>query len=184
MGTYNKPPNVVSLGVEGVSASTPYVLIDLSNAAGYPHTATGQVHLKGLMLNTEKASDGVYDIWAGVVLENDATDGSVSYFDVFHIQAVGNATDSTDRMYVARDYTLGGANPQGLNLFVDDSGSTPFFLTNQGSADDTTYESDDEVTSPLDDTTVMAAGDVIVWIEEVSGTGTLDFSLLAIYDTE
>ena len=71
-----------------------------------------------------------------------------------------------------------------MNLFVDDSSSTPFFLTNQGSADDTTYESDAEHASPHDDTSLMAAGDVIIWIEEVSGTGTLDFSLLAIYDTE
>ena len=183
MGIQIEPPKVVNLGIQAVAATTPYVLIDLSNTS-YPHTATGQVHLKGLFLNTEKAGDGVYDIWAGVVIENDATNGSVNWFDLFHIEAVGNTVDSTDRMYVARDYTLGGSNPQGLNLFVDDSGSTPFFVTNQVATDDSTYENDAEHDSPLDDSSVMAAGDVVILVEEVSGTGTLDFSLLAIYDTE
>ena len=183
MGTYIKPPNVVCLGVEAVAASTPYVLIDLSDATLYPHTATGQVHLKGLMLNTEKASDGVYDIWAGVCIENDSSDGSVEWFDILHIEAVGNATDSTDRMYIARDYTLGGANPQGLNLAVV-SGATPFLTTNLTTADDSTYDGNVGITGPGDDSTLPAAGDVILYVEEVSGTGTIDFSILGIYDTE
>ena len=183
MSVYIKPTKTVALGVQAVADSTPYVLVDLSDTTNYPHTATGQVHLQGLLLNTEKASDGVYDIWAGVLTENDSDDGSVEWFEVFHIEAVGNATDSTDRMYVARDYTFGGSKPQGINLFVDDSSSTPYLTTNMTTADDSTYDNEVGLTGPGDDSTLPAAGDVILYVEEVSGTGTIDFSILAFYDT-
>jgi len=171
----------VNLGVEGVSASTPYVLIDLSDTDNFPHNDDSWINLLGLHLNSEKAGDGVYDIWVGVVTENDATDGTAQWVYVFHLEAVGNSTDSTDRFSMTMDFTLGGGNPDGINCKVS-SGSMPYFAGNQSQADNSNWQNDTNRTSPVGTTTKVGVGDVVVWVEEVSGTGTIDFSLTAHYE--
>ena len=54
---------VVNVGAEAVAASTAYVLVDLSDSTNFPHNETNWLNLLGLKLNSEKASDGVYDEW-------------------------------------------------------------------------------------------------------------------------
>ena len=171
----------VSLGAEAVSASTAYVLVDLSDNTNFPHTETNAVHLLSLVLHTEKASDGVYDIWVGVVTENDVTNGSVDWVHVFHLEASGNPTDSTDRFAQQLDFTLGGRNPQGVNCLIT-GGATSHFATAQTQADNVSWQNDTNRTSPVGATTKPGVGDLVVWVEEVSGSGTLDFVLSAIYD--
>jgi len=181
-----KPPNVAHVGVQGVSATAPYVLVDLSDTTNYTHTGTTAIHLKGLFINTEKKGAGVYDIWAGVLTENDSDNGSLDYFELFHIETIhvadSDTTPTTDRMNIQRDYTLGGANPQGLNLQVT-SGATPYLTTNEVLAGNSALLNSTNRVGAGDDSTKLAAGDLVLYIEEVSGTGTLDFSATAIYDT-
>ena len=175
-----RPSVVANLGLEGVSASTPYVLIDLSDATNFPHTPTNYIDLLALFLNAEKAGAGVYDLWVGVVTENDNTDGSVNWLHVFHLQHVANVTDSTDRFAQSVDFTLGGANVDGLRCEIA-SGSQVGFVGNQGQADSANWDANVNRVGPAGNA-MPAVGDIVVWVEEVSGSGTLDFSLTAIYE--
>lgn len=172
------------LGAEAVSASTGYVLVDLSDTTNFPHGRTSGLRLLGVFLTTEKAGDGAFDIWLGVVTENDATDGSVAWVRCYHLEAVDNPTDSTDRRAFVEDFTLGGANPDGINLLVS-SGATPHLVSNQSQANNAGWQNDVGLASPVGAaggaTGKPAAGDLVVWVEEVSGTGTLDFCLTALY---
>lgn len=163
------------LQAEGVAASTPYVLVDLSDTTNFPHSHTGAVVVKNLRLHAEKAADGVYDIWVGVVSENDATDGTADWFHVFHLQASGNPTDSTDRFAQQISY------PSGLNTYVV-GGALQQFVTNIQQAGHTNWQNDVYRTSPAG-TVQPAVGDIVMWVEEVSGTGTIDFFVSIDYDT-
>jgi len=176
----DRPVHVVNLGAEAVAASTPYVLVDLSDVTNFPHSKTQELHLLGLILEAEKAADGAFDVWAGVVTENDATDGSVQWVHAFHLESVTNPTDSTDRAHTQVDFTLGGANFDGINCAVV-SGALPFFAGNQTQADNVNWQNDENRVSPVGSTTKPAVGDLVVWVEEVAGTGTIDFSLTALY---
>jgi len=176
-----------TLQAEAVAASTAYVLVDLSDTTNFPHSGTEHLNLLGLVLTSEKASDGVYDIWVGVITEVDATNGTAQWFQVFHLEASGNATDSTDRFAWQVDYTLGGGNPEGLNLKVDSSSdSTPYLVSNISQAGNTNWQTDTGLASPAGAaagaTGKPGDGDIVVWVEEVSGTGTIDFCLTAIYE--
>jgi len=176
----DRPVHVANLGAEAVAESTPYVLVDLSDVTNFPHTKTQELHLLGLILEAEKASDGAFDIWVGVVTENDAANGSVQWVHVFHLESVINPTDSTDRSRAEADFTAGGLNPDGINCTVV-SGAMPFFVGNQTQADNVNWQNDENRASPAGSTTKPAVGDVAVWVEEVAGTGTIDFSLTALY---
>ena len=170
-----------------MDASTGYVLVDLSDTTNYPHSKTNQLHLLGLHLSTEKASDGVFDIWIGCIYEVDDTNGSAQWLDVFHLEASGNSIDSTDRAVFSRDYTQAGAIPEGINCQVNSGGTgLTNFLGNQKQAGNNTWQTDTGLTSPYGAATgdigKPGAGDLVVWVEEVTNGGTLDFSITAAYE--
>lgn len=170
-----------TLGAEAVADSTPYVLVDLSDTTNFPHLSANWINVLGLVLSAEKHSDSTIDIWVGVVTENDATDGTAQWFHCFHMEHVANSTDSTDRMHEVVDFTMGGANPDGLCCQVT-SGVTVYLVSNQSQAGNANWQNDTNRASPVGATTIPAAGDIVVWVEEVGGTGTLDFCLTAIYE--
>lgn len=179
--------HVVNVGAEAVAASTGYVVVDLSDTSNFPHSNTDHLHLLSLILSSEKASDGIFDVWVGVVYEVDGSDGSVQWLHVFHLQAVGNSTDSTDRFAQQIDFTLNGANPDGINCKVNAAGTgLTFFAGNQTQADNVTWQTDVGLASPVGAaagaTGKPGAGDIVCWVEEVTNGGTLDFSLTAIYE--
>lgn len=172
---------VASLGAEAVAASTPYVLVDLSDTTNFPHSEANWINLLQLILNSEKATDGAFDIWIGVIIENDATNGTAKWLHVFHLESVDNPTDSTDRFAQTIDFTAGGANPDGVNCQVT-SGVLVHVVTNQQQADSTNWQNDENRTSPVGATTKPGVGDLVVWVEETADGGTLDFVLTAIYE--
>jgi len=178
------PIKTAFMDYQAIAASTGYVLVDLSDTTNFPHAGTTHVEVLGLKVSTEKASDGVYDIWFGVITEVDASNGSADWFEVFHLQASGNATDSTDRFAWQLDYTLGGSNPQGINCLVV-SEALPHFITNVTQNGSTTWQTDTGLGSPAGAaagaTGRPGAGDIVMWVEEVSGTGTIDFSVTLFY---
>jgi len=176
----------VNLGAEAVAASTAYVLVDLSDATNYPHTNTTYLNLLGLKLNAEKLADGDFDIWVGVITEVDATNGSANWLHAFHLHHNANSTDSTDRFAQDVDFTLGGAVADGLRCEIS-SGAQVGFIGNQSQAGHVNWQTDVGLTSPMGATSgdvgKPAAGDLVVWVEEVADVGTLDFSITAIYET-
>ena len=170
-----------SLGAEAVAASTPYVLVDLSDTTNFPHEDTVGIFLHGLILSAEKASDGLYDIWVGVITELDADNGTADWIHVYHLESVHNATDSTDRFAQTIDFTLGGSNELGLDLTIR-GGAGIGYVTNQQQAGHVNWQNDTNRGSPVGSTTKPGVGDLVVWVEEVSGSGTIDFNLSAIYE--
>jgi len=183
--TRPRPAYAVTLGAEAVAESTAYVLVDLSDTTNFPHGKTTELHLLGLDVMAEKAGDGVYDIWVGVVTENDGTDGSITWVRCFHLESVCNPTDSTDRFHASEDYTRGGTVPEGINLNVT-SGALTKFASNLTQADNANWQNDVGLASPAGagggTTGKPGAGDLVMWVEEVSGSGTLDVCMTVTYE--
>jgi len=181
-GRYPRRVYSTLLSKEAVAASTWYILVDLSDTTNYSHpSGTATVNILHLDIEAEKASDGVYDVWVGVVRENDGTNGSADWIRVFHIEAVGNPTDSTDRFTRSADYTCQGVNPIGLDCQI--VSSRLVYMRGPNSGDQTALQNDaGDLASAAGGSSLSAAvGDVIVYAEEISGTGTLDFALTCQY---
>lgn len=171
-----------NLGVEGVAASTPYVLVDLSDTTNFRHDRSSEIWLLALDINAEKATTGIFDVWVGVVVENDATNGTAKWVHVWHLEANGNPTDATDRFAQSVPFTWAG--PEGLDLSVDtDNDQLRYFVGNQEQAGHTNWQNDTNRVSPVGSTTNPGVGDLVVWVEEVTNGGTIDFSITATYKT-
>jgi hypothetical protein len=172
------------LSKEAISASKYYILIDLDDQDNYKHPLVSAVKIQKLIVEAEKASDGQFDVWVGVLRENDGTDGSVDWFQPMHIEAVGNPTDSTDRYTRTFDYTderdlegidcsISGGR---LNRFKSDanSGNKIELRTDAGNLDNAAGGTAKSA----------SVGDVVVWVEMTGGTGTIDLALTCKYSTE
>jgi len=184
---FPRPVFAATFTVAAVAATTGYVLVDLSDTTNYPHIGTAEIYLLGLELVAEKAADGDYNIIVGVVTENDATNGSIKGVAEFHLSHLNNATDSTDRfIFPFADYTLGGANQEGINLNIT-SGALTKAVSNVTDADNTIWQNDTGLASPVGAaggaTGKPGVGDLVILATENAGTGTLDFAITALYST-
>ena len=174
-----------SLGAEGIDASTPYVLIDLSDISIFPNPHVGgnktqNINLLSLSINAETHTTGVFDVWVGVIYEVDATNGSARWFHVWHMEEDTNATDSAGRFADQVDYTLG--NPEGLNCLVNDAGDGLVYqASNQEQAGNTNWQTDVTLTASSGTAVAPGVGDIVVWVEEVTTGGTIDFNITALY---
>jgi hypothetical protein len=171
----------VTLRDTAVVVDEGYVLIDLSNSAGYPHTETGRIRLYSLTVTAELESDatGKGRLYIGVVTELDATNGSVDWFLVIDFQTFENADDDSTR-YVEQ-FTW----PNGLDLEVDVSGETcDNLLTATKDSGTTTWQTDVTLTSPLTGGSAPGQGDVVVFWDETADGASLDFCILAEYITQ
>jgi len=168
-----------ALGVEGIAATTPYVLVDLSAGGTFPHDSVreGAIILYGLYITAEKASDGCFDLWFGVVVENDASDGTVKWFKrVDFTVEIGAAAE--DRLVLALLF------PYGLDLEVNAAGTALVHLvTNQEEADSGNWQNDTARASPAGNVN-PGVGDLVLLVEEVTDGGTLDLDVLVAYETK
>lgn len=172
----------VCLSKEAVAASTWYILLDLSDTTNYDHkSGLTSFNILSLDISAEKGSDGVYDIWVGPVLENDGTNGTAQWIACWHMEASGNPTDSTDRLIDHIDRTCSGVNPKGVDCSVV-SGATPY-ISGGASGDQTALKNDAaNLASAAGGSSLSAvAGDIVVWVEEVSDAGTIDLFLTVQY---
>ena len=165
-----------------VAATTSYVLVDLSDITNFPHEGVQEIHLHGMLISAEKAADGEFDIAVGVLTENDGTDGSADWIHLWHMVASLNPTDSTDRLNEFIDFTLGGSSPEGANLAIVDGAPTKI-ITNARDTDNALWKNDVNRVSPAGSTTKPGVGDLVVLVTEVGGTGTIDFTISATYET-
>jgi hypothetical protein len=174
-----------SLGAEAIAASTPYVLIDLSDTTTYPNPhvdgdKTQNINLLSLSINAETHTTGIFDVWVGVIYEVDATNGSAQWFHVWHLEEDTNATDGAGHFADQIDYTPG--NPEGLNCLVNTAGDGLVYMaSNQEQAGNTNWQTDTTLTAASGTAVAPGAGDVVVWVEEVTNGGTIDFNITALY---
>lgn len=173
--------HVAHLNVEAVAASTTYILVDLSDTTNFPHVATSEIHVLGIVTSIEQLSDGSFDVYFGVVTENDATNGSASFFYAIHSEGVQNPTDSSGGQHIEADFTLGGANPEGVICDVL-SGATTRFVSNNELSSSVLLQNDVARTTPVG-TANPAVGDLVMYLEEVNDGGTLDVGVTVIYET-
>ena len=177
-------PFLAVLQAEAVAETTAYVLVDLSDTTNFRHASTNAILLKSIALHAEKASDGVYDIWIGVISEVDATNGTAIWLHCFHLEAVGNSIDSTDRFAQKIDF-----NDINLEVNAATAGSEKlkYVVSNITLAGNTAWQTDVGLASPVGaasgETGKPGAGDLVMYVEEVSGTGTIDFLVAVEYDT-
>jgi len=161
----------VHLGAEAIDADTGYVLVDLSDTTNYHHAKTNGVHVCELHIGAD-AQSGTFDLWFGVILEVDASNGTPQWFHVAHIE---KATSYNEQI----NYICGGLNPEGIDLTIV-SGATIGTLSNLEQAGNTTWQTDTGLASPVGAaagaTGKPGAGDVVMWCEEVSA-GTVDFDV-------
>jgi len=163
-----------------LAATEAFVLVDLSDTGSFPHTETGRIRLYSLTLSIEKETDGQYLLKFGVITEVDATNGSAYWFYIVDDEYIGNPTDSTDRL--AQKLTWDG----GIDLEIDTVGEIfENIISNTEMADDVAWQTDVSLDSPKGDTqSPPGVGDLVMYLEETAGAGTISFSVLVEYITE
>jgi hypothetical protein len=181
-------PYRVSISVNDVAADTWYLLVDLDNITDFPHLNDTAIVLHGIEIQAEKAGDGSFDVYAGVVTENDATNGSAGFVWRWSLEANGNPTDSTDRYADEKDWTTYDPHWGGLRLDVDTTnGRLAYLRSNTVSAlvDQTALQNDAaNLTDAAENTDASAGvGDLVIFVDETADTGTISLNIAAIYDT-
>ncbi|TET13500.1 MAG: hypothetical protein E3J82_02925 [Candidatus Thorarchaeota archaeon] len=145
---------VVSYEVTGVEAKTGYVLIDLSNAANYPHTEVNEIHVDWIafsMLGDVSAEGHVH---IGFISAIDADKGTMISF-------VCKPVDKQARTaFVSRQYS-----PSAVRC------KTAAVLAGGGMkiVDDTTFQNDVELAGVYA-AVIPAVGDLVMLIDRVAGT--------------
>ena len=172
--------NQAYLHVDSISASANYVLVDLSDTTNFPHSETANLFLKKLILDTETIDDGEYNLYVGVITENDSEDGSVSWLHTFHLTTSEEGADGTRRIAETVDFCPGG-DPRGISLIVSGDALSSI-VTNKTQADSPFWKNDTSRTSPAG-SSIPGVGDLVVFLEEISA-GAIEFGLSALYSTE
>ena len=165
-----KVPYFACVATESAGGDTPLIIIDLSDSANFPHTGTSEVVLRCGHYQGSLNGNIHWDMRWGVVLENDATDGSVMWL---HRQHRSRQADF-DESWI---YASGGLNTRvtsGALVY----GTSNFSLTNSA-----IFSSGAVITSPVG-TSSPAAGDIVAWLEEVDDGAVLEYSICLGYDTQ
>lgn len=148
-------------------------LVDLSDNPGYPHANTNSIILKYLRYD---ATTGSADEWhwrVGVVV------GAPTVTDTNIIWITGG--NRTRSMFWGEQW----AQPEhGLNLLVDDDETLMFVLSNELTT--TKYITSGTVLpSPVACLTgTVGVGDLLLFLDEITGTATLRFTVDTSYDTD
>ncbi len=161
----------VMMDVQGLAVDARYVLVDLSNITDFPHDGIDHILVRRLMVSVEQHSSGLFDINFGVVKEVDATNGSVAWFKKINFEVGGQ--DDFDFHY-----------PNGLSLQLV-SEEPKLWLSNHFENENTGWQTDVDLASPLSAVASVppGAGDLVMLVDEISGTGTVDFNVAVEYDT-
>jgi hypothetical protein len=165
---------------EDLSAAEGFILVDLSDTTNFPHTETDKIRLYSITISAEKASDGQFRMLFGVITEVDDTNGSTAWLFSVELLTVHNPTDSTDRFFGQLKW------PNGLDLEVDAANDKLYnVITNDGDDGQTTWQTDENLDSPVGDASSPAGdGDLVMYLEEPAGAGTISFSIAVEYTTE
>lgn len=156
----------------GVTVDTAYLLVDLSDSTNWPHSATNEVILKAISTQGTVSGAHQWHLTIGVVIENDATDGTAVWVD-------GERLVSLSGIFIPpqRTYASGG-----MNLRVASSALT--YAVANGHSELTSWQNDTAISATVGTTGTVAAGDVVILADEITDGSTLGFSICVDYDTE
>jgi len=179
---FGLPHGAVKLAVldkrdAALSADEAFVLVDLSDTTNFPHTETGKVRLYRIELDMEMDTAGDFDIYIGVIVEVDATNGTAEWIDVFRFRVDEAPADNTSHYHLVREY-------YGLDLEVDGSNDTLYnVVTNSEQAGSTNWQTDVSLDSPVGDTSSAPGdGDLVMFVDQTAGN--LYIAVKVFYRTE
>lgn len=155
-----------------IAGDMPYLLIDLSDSTNWPHSATNEVILKSVTAQGAVSGAHHWHLTVGVVVENDATDGTAIWVTNLHLASLSGVFAPPQRTY---------ANG-GLNLRAASSALT-YGVANRHS-ELTSWQSDTAISATVGTTGTVAVGDVVILADELTDGSTLGFSICVDYDTE
>ena len=163
-------PYNVCVAAGSVGGDDALIAIDLSDTTNYPHARTSEVVMRGIFSQGSLDATNHWDVYWGVVLENDATDGSVMWLQRQHRDRIANF--DIQRLY--------GSN--GLNLRVTD-GALVYATSNISLTSSAIFSSGAVITSSVG-TSSPGVGDVVVWMDEVDDGAILEYAVCFDYDTQ
>lgn len=157
---------------DGITVDTAYLLVDLSDTTGWPHSATNEVILKAIATQGTVSGAHQWDLSVGVVVENDATDGTAVWVDGEHLVSLSGVFIPPQRTYAS----------DGLNLRVASSALT--YAVASGHSELTSWQSGTAISATVGTTGTVAVGDVVILADEITDGSTLGFTICVDYDTE
>ena len=153
-----------------IAASTPYLIIDLSDTTNFPHEDTNAIQVVGWRFQGDISGTHEWHAHLGVVTENDATNGTAEFFaDKVLINLTGIFETSTyweDRP---------------LDTWIEDD--SLLYVTTNITSESTIWQNDAAISATVGGTQFVAAGDLVLYMIEVANGSTADFSLCIEYDT-
>lgn len=168
--TDSDPSFVVCLDeTDDLAADAAYLLIDLSDTTLWPHSDTATVLLKGFQLQGTVSGAHEWHLGLGVVTENDATNGTAEFVAQKMLVSVSGAFDSDNHW----------SNP--LDMWIEDD-SLLYVSTNMTETT-TTWQNDAAITATINVTGFVAAGDIVLLVDEITDGSTVDFGICIEYDT-
>ena len=171
--------DTVHFHVAAIAATTPYVLVDLSDTTNFLHTETDGLGVLAVHITAFPSTTGNWSIHVGVITEVDASNGTADWFYGVTFSQI---------LYVdtTRDFTLGGTNEGGLDCTIV-AGAHPRWLTNDQQAGHVNWQTDTGLASPVGTaggaTGKPGAGDIVMLVTENSGTSTLSLDVTLEYLT-
>lgn len=155
----------VNLHIENLGAAQDYVLVDLSDTTNFPHaTGTGTVYITALHININPDTSFAGDVHLGFLDDVDADNGDFHPLLSWHLDRQAAEIDAfIDK--VLNPYRCSPTN----------------HLTSAISADDTGFQTDVALGSPLDNvaafTTQPGSGDVALQVTRTAGNIDIDITL-------
>lgn len=149
-----------------ISATTDYILIDLSDTTNYPHDFTGSIHISNFSLLIDADNTADYLIQVGYLSNVDATNGD---FNEIHRVSGTKKTGTVKEIYYS-------VNPEAPRLI------SSRITTSNVSANDTAFQTDVNLASTLDPATAdtpSGNGDLVLRV--TINAGSIDISSLLGY---
>lgn len=178
----SRPMQLAHYVKEAMAATARVILVDLSDTSGYKHSESNGIRLYKIILDAER-QDGQWTVRFGLVLECDATDGTVQWFFQVNIGNDDQATDDHSYRHVELDFSCGDDGYQLLRVASDASQRT---VSNDTDLTQTWLQTDAGNLEDAQGSSAKSAGagDLVVEFEEDSGAGTLSATVMVLYATE
>ena len=152
-----------------IATDTAYLIVDLSDSTNYPHEETNAVQIIGWRFQGDMSGNHEWHAHLGVVVENDATDGTAEFF----------ACKQLEQLTGIFETSIQWAAP--LDTWVEDE-SLLFAATNMTNTG-TTWQNDVAISATVGTTSTIAAGDIVLFMDEIADGTTVDFSMCIEYYT-